>query len=75
VQDSLLTICYQKTNQSAKVAERKAAINEFAERNSREGWDQLSTKVDAWYASDFAQKDPPSALKKLIAAIRVRASE
>ncbi|MGD0000331.1 MAG: DUF5107 domain-containing protein [Bryobacteraceae bacterium] len=70
VQDCLLTICYQKTNQGAKVDERKAAINDFASRNSRDGWDRLSPKLDAWYASDFLNSDPLTALKKLATALR-----
>jgi Tfp pilus assembly protein PilF len=72
VQDSLLILCYQKTNQAAKAAERKAAINDFANRNSREGWDKLSPKIDAWYASDFPNADPVTALRKLAAAIHGR---
>jgi len=70
VQDSLLILCYQKTNQSAKAAERKTAINDFATRNSREGWDKLSPKLDAWYASDFPSTDPVTALRKLTQEIR-----
>jgi hypothetical protein len=75
VQDCLLTICYQKTNQGAKADERKAAINDFASRNSRDGWDRLSPKLDAWYASDFLNSDPLTALKKLATAIRGSRSE
>jgi Tfp pilus assembly protein PilF len=69
VQDSLLILCYQKTNQAGKAAERKAAINDFATRNAREGWDKLSPKLDAWYASDFAGADPVTALRKLATAV------
>ena len=75
VQDCLLTICYQKTNQGAKADERKAAINEFAARNSADGWDRLSGKLDAWYATEFPNDDPLTALKKLVTAIRGRATE
>ena len=72
VQDSLLILCYQKTKQAAQTAERKAAINDFAARNSTLGWDQLRGKVDAWYAADFPKSDPVNALRKLAAAIKGR---
>ncbi len=72
VQDILLLLCYQKTNQAGKAGERKAVINDFATRNSKEGWEKLSAKVDAWYASDFGNADPVSALRKLSTAVRGR---
>ena len=70
VQDYLLSLCYQKTNQGAKADQRKTAINDFASRNSQAGWERLSAKLDAWYASDFQKADPLTAVKELVAAIR-----
>ena len=72
VQDVLLMLCYQKTNQAGKAGERKDAINDFATRNSKEDWDKLSGKVDAWYASDFVNADPVTSLRKLTTAVRGR---
>ena len=72
VQDSLLLLCYQKTNQAGKAGERKDVINDFATRNAKEGWEKLSGKVDAWYASDFANADPVTALRNLTTAVRGR---
>jgi hypothetical protein len=69
VQDYLLMLCYQKSNDAAKAAERKAAINDFATRNAREGWDKLSARLDAWYTNVFPQSDPMPALKQLIAIV------
>jgi Tfp pilus assembly protein PilF len=78
VQDYLLMLCYQKSDNAAsatlaanqkKAAERKAAIDDFATRNSREGWDKLSAKLDAWYTNVFPQSDPMTALKQLIAIV------
>jgi predicted Zn-dependent protease len=69
VQDSLMSLCYQKTDQSAKAEERKAAINDYAARNSTEGWERLNPKINAWYETVFPNSDPMTALKKLETAI------
>ena len=70
VQDYLLAICYQKTNQPVKAGERRAAVNDFASRNSVDGWDRLSPKLDAWYAAEFPKSDSLAALKNLASAIQ-----
>ncbi len=61
VQDYLLAVCYRKTNQPAKAAERQAAINDF---------DRLSPKLEAWYAAEFPKPDSLAALKHLAAVMQ-----
>jgi tetratricopeptide (TPR) repeat protein len=65
VQDLLLSLCYTKSGQSAKIETAKEAINSFAARNKKPGWDALRPKADAWFNADLPQLDPVSALRKL----------
>ena len=70
VQDYLLMLCYQKSSDSAKAGERKAAIDAWAARNSKQNWASLSAKLDAWSADGVAQPDPLTALRKLAGIVQ-----
>jgi tetratricopeptide (TPR) repeat protein len=69
VQDYLLMLCYQKSDNATKAAERKAAIDTYAARNFKENWAGLSARLDAWYATGFTQSDPLTALGQLIGIV------
>ena len=63
-------LCYQKSSDAAKAGERKAAIDAWAARNSKQNWATLSAKLDAWSADGVAQPDPLTALRKLAGIVQ-----
>ena len=70
VQDYLLMLCYQKSSDTAKADERKAAIDAWAARNSKENWAKLSSRFDSWYAKGVVQPDPLTALRNLTGIVQ-----